>query len=490
MQTMAPVLELETSTSRQTVIQFSDRFDAEPYRSLCGRTRHWAVAAGYAYHAETERGLPTYSVYWEKVRMGLEALERGAEWALWVDDDATINRADMQTEDFLARFPDRSLLIGVQAELEDHGITATHYHNWGVWIVRNGAWSRALLRQMLQPDGRCADLHRAAKLGNPEQDCFARFVHESTVALVYPFNALGRNLDTLALNRSTLARLGEPHNMGFNCICQTGQTCSPWFLHFMQATNRPSSSPLTSTFTPTSHYHPRWPPSRMLTHYMAILTTAQATKSQAGIVPARLDRVISVDLAPKSPRERWFMFTYNCSVIAQPTAAAPGARLLAMSATFAYAMAHRCAFFVDWLAPASAPGWAELYTGAVRPPPPGLRPTLYSGHVSALDPFAVEGVLFRSGPQAQQALQALVRSEGVAQEAIDDAQATFRRRVRLRPWAHVLTGGLGGRGGRDEPLRGSAAWAWDARGETMCGRVPCVDVLKYDPALDPNYIGE
>ena len=228
---------------------------------------------------------------------------------------------------------------------------------------------------------------------------------------------------------------------------------------------------------------------------MAVLTTAQATKSQAGIVPARLDRVISVDLAPKSPRERWFMFTYNCSVVAQPTAAAPGARLLTMAAAFAYAMAHRCAFYVDWLAPASAPGWAELYTGAVRPPPPGMRPTLYSSDVPALDPFAVEGVLFRSAAQAQQALQALVLSEGVTQEAIDDAQATFRRRVRLQSWAHVLTGGLGeqggrgGRGGRDEPVRGSAAWAWDARGETMCGRVPCVDVLKYDPALDPNYIG-
>ena len=253
MQTIAPVLDLETGTSRKAVIQFSDRFDTEPYRSLCGRTRRWAAAAGYAYHAETERGLPTYSVYWEKVRMGLEALERGAEWALWVDDDATINRADTRTEDFLARFPDRSLLIGVQAELEDHGITATHYHNWGVWIVRNDAWSRALLRQMLQPDGRCADLHRTAKLGNPEQDCFARFVHESTAALVYPFNALGRNLDTLALNRSTLAMLGEPHNMEFNCICQTGQTCSPWFLHFMQATNRPSSQPLTSIFSLGSH---------------------------------------------------------------------------------------------------------------------------------------------------------------------------------------------------------------------------------------------
>ncbi len=93
---------------------------------------------------------------------------------------------------------------------------------------------------------------------------------------------------------------------------------------------------------------------------MAILSTGQATKSQAGIVPARFDRVISVDLAPKGPRERWFMFTYNCSVVAQPTAAA---RRAAMSAAFAYAIAHRCAFFVDGRAPASAPGWAELYTG-------------------------------------------------------------------------------------------------------------------------------
>ena len=333
MQAMAPVLDLETGTSRKAVIQFSDRFDVEPYRSLCGRTRRWATAAGYTYHVETARGLPTYSVYWEKVRMGLEALERGVEWALWVDDDATINRADTRAEDFLARFSDRSLLIGVQAELEDHGITAKHYHNWGVWIVRNDAWSRALLTQMLQPGGRCSDLHRGAKLGNPEQDCFARFVHETTAALVYPFNALERNLDTLALNHSTLARLGEPRNMDFNCICQTGQTCSPWFLHFMQATNRHSTSPIASNFTLTSHPHLSHPQATRshailttwlysphgYTHHMAILSPGQGTKSQAGIVPARFDRVISVDLAPKGPRERWFMFTYNCSVVAQPT---------------------------------------------------------------------------------------------------------------------------------------------------------------------------
>ena len=117
---------------------------------------------------------------------------------------------------------------------------------------------------------RAADLHRAAKLGNPEQDCFARFVHETTAALVYPFNALERNLDTLALNHSTLARLGEPRNMEFNCICQTGQTCSPWFLHFMQATNRHSSSPIASNFILTSHPHLSHP---QATRTHAILTT-------------------------------------------------------------------------------------------------------------------------------------------------------------------------------------------------------------------------
>ena len=200
-------------------------------------------------------------------------------------------------------------------------------------------------------------------------------------------------------------------------------------------------------------------------------------------MPTRLDRVVSVELAPKSATERWFMFSYNCSVVAQPTVATPHARLLAMAGAFAYALARRCSFFVDWLAPAGAPGWAELYTGAVRPPPPGLRPTLYGGDV-AIDPFAVAGVLFRTQTQAEQAL----RIVGVAHEALQDSQAIFRRRVKMRPWAYRLTGGLGPLGGRGEPvpLLGSAARAWHARGETMCGHVPCVDVLKYNPANDPN----
>ena len=192
-----------------------------------------------------ERGLPGYSIYWEKVRMGLQALATH-EWALWVDDDATINQPDVAAEEWFVRLPGRGLLVAPQPELEDHGVRAAHYHNWGVWLVRRDAWSVALLQQMLDPAGRCADLHRECMMpvsqrmettgpgsnievrcSNPEQDCFVRFMHDVRQApqLSYPFVELGRDLDTLPLNRTTLARLGEPDAMGFNCICQLGRTC-------------------------------------------------------------------------------------------------------------------------------------------------------------------------------------------------------------------------------------------------------------------------
>ena len=75
------------AASAPELIQFSDRLHVEPYKTLSDRVERWAALRGYRYRVESERGLPTYSVYWEKVRMGLEALERGSEWVLWVDDD-------------------------------------------------------------------------------------------------------------------------------------------------------------------------------------------------------------------------------------------------------------------------------------------------------------------------------------------------------------------------------------------------------------------
>jgi len=83
-----------------------------------------------------------------------------------------------------------------------HGVTATHYHNWGVWLARNSAWMRNMLHAMLH-DPRCSDLTTTEVKGNPEQDCFTRFVHVAPagVRLVYMFEELQRSLNSLPLNK-------------------------------------------------------------------------------------------------------------------------------------------------------------------------------------------------------------------------------------------------------------------------------------------------
>ena len=78
-----------------SVLQFSDR--AEAYATLMSRTERWARQNGYAYRREERRRLPEHIVYFEKVRMALESFARGADWALWVDDDATINAVQQVT---------------------------------------------------------------------------------------------------------------------------------------------------------------------------------------------------------------------------------------------------------------------------------------------------------------------------------------------------------------------------------------------------------
>ena len=404
-----------TSVSAPELIQFSDRLDVEPYKTLSERVQRWAALRGYRYRLESERALPTHSVYWEKVRMGLEALERGSEWVLWVDDDATINEPDLRAEDWLERFPNRSLLLSPQLQLDEHLITAEHYHNWGIWLVRRDAWSLALLREMLSPSGRCADLHaecmmqthpeRAAlglgsnmvKCSNPEQDCFVRFVHHVPTdhsRIAYPFNKLGRNLDQLPLNASTMARLGEPAPLAFNCVCQYGALCRPWFLHFMEV-----------------------------------------TKDQAKLwVTPQLDRTIAIELIASANdwKRRKFSVQYNCSVVARPTVPAAAGMLRTMAAAFAFAEAQRCWFYVDWVAPVA---WAETYTGSVRPPPTALRDAAtVATDALARDPFGAPAVLFESEEQAERALRVMGADAAETQEN----RNLFRRRIMLRSRGHMV----------------------------------------------------
>ena len=397
------------TASAPELIQFSDRLHVEPYRTLSERVERWAALRGYRYRVESERGLPTYSVYWEKVRMGLEALERGSEWVLWVDDDATINEPDQRAEDWLERFPNRSLLLSQQLQLEEHFMTAAHYHNWGVWLVRRDAWSLALLREMLSPSGRCADLHaecmvpthperhslgldsKMVRCSNPEQDCFVRFVHHVPAEhsrIAYPYTTLGRDLDQLPLNASTMARLAEPAPLAFNCACQLGALCRPWFLHFMEV-----------------------------------------TKEQARVwVKPQLDRTIAVELVPLAAdwRQRKFSVRYNCSVVARPAVPAAAAMLRTMAAAFAFAEAQHCWYYVDWVAPVA---WADVYTGSVQPPPMALRSAAaVATDALARDPFGAPAVLFESEEQAEGALRAMGADAAVTHEN----RNVFRRRVMLR----------------------------------------------------------
>lgn len=71
-----------------------------------------ARMCGYSYTVRTARVLQrTHAVYFEKVRMALDAFDEGAEWVLWVDDDATINRADLSAASFIDLFPQADLII-------------------------------------------------------------------------------------------------------------------------------------------------------------------------------------------------------------------------------------------------------------------------------------------------------------------------------------------------------------------------------------------
>lgn len=103
-------------------MQFSSRSpdDASTFRSLMRRNANWALMNGYRYRLESVPNLRRRSVYFEKVRMALQALRGGAPWALWVDDDAVINIARISVEDWLDRYPTRDLIIAKQAGHPNH----------------------------------------------------------------------------------------------------------------------------------------------------------------------------------------------------------------------------------------------------------------------------------------------------------------------------------------------------------------------------------
>lgn len=98
-----------------TMIQFSDRphFDL-----LMVRNEQWAQWNGYRYLRRSKRILPSHSVYFEKVQMALSAFDDGAEWVLWADDDAMINRVSLTVADWIDRFPRSDFIIAREVNLK------------------------------------------------------------------------------------------------------------------------------------------------------------------------------------------------------------------------------------------------------------------------------------------------------------------------------------------------------------------------------------
>jgi hypothetical protein len=142
------------------------------------RNKAWAKMNGYTYRLESQRGLAdTHSVYFEKVRMLSDALfDDTLQWALWVDDDATINRPDLTAEHWLEQYPDADFILAPQGALSLHNVSLNHYYNSGVWLVRSTTWSKHMLLKIMN-DQACADLQVPERVGNPEQDCLVRLVY-------------------------------------------------------------------------------------------------------------------------------------------------------------------------------------------------------------------------------------------------------------------------------------------------------------------------
>jgi hypothetical protein len=361
-------LILAPRAAAQAILQFSDRQELQ--RVLLDRNNAWAAMNGYEYRLESERKWHnTHSVYFEKIRMLAEALMDGTfKWALWLDDDATINRVDLKVEHWLDEFPNADFILAPQGALELHNVSIDHYYNSGVWLVRTTSWSRRMLDR-IRKDLACTDLQVAHRVGNPEQDCLARLVYgvdKGTYPDFTPFAGIDPSPDTLA-------HIGEPHHTTYNCVGSFIQDCFPWIFHFQHAAKNDSKG----VFLP---------------------------QLQFGAVTDKVD--------PKNLEKplTYRRFQAACEVVVVPTHGFANRMRMLASANI-YAEVYGCSFKVLWEKnPAMPMDWHTLFKESFASPEhhhylPGLVRPEHTVHTNAwvdsVNPFALhaagEAVVFRGG---------------------------------------------------------------------------------------------
>ena len=170
----------------------------------------YSVHYGYKRVVENGTSLPLqWHAAWRKIEVINNMLaDNATDVVFLIDDDAFVNHYWLSVDSFLARYPHRDFIIG----LEDRRSHVLHRINTGVIIIRNTAWSRAFFASVFQQPRQVCNYPKTAPWH--EQDCMT--------------NLLDR---TNAWEHVAEVPLGE-----FNC-CDGNRvykgTCAPFVFHGM-----------------------------------------------------------------------------------------------------------------------------------------------------------------------------------------------------------------------------------------------------------------
>ena len=168
----------------------------------------YSVHYGYKRVVQNVTSLPPrWHAAWRKIELINKILDDNAtEVVFLIDDDAFVNHYWLSVDTFLARYPQRDVVLGI------HAAPYLDVLNTGVMIIRNTAWSRAFFASVLQqPPEICNYLNRSCCW---DQDC----------------------IGSLLKRQKSSARIATVPLGEFNCCDWHNSyvgTCAPFVFHAM-----------------------------------------------------------------------------------------------------------------------------------------------------------------------------------------------------------------------------------------------------------------